>query len=701
MRAALNYRNWKNLERQDFVGSCETSGLARKKGSLALIIIGIIVALAIAFASFYKFSLNRRYVTRKLNKVLLAREFSLSLATLAAHQLRCRNLHETDNLLVKTLATPLAKMPAHSQAKIELASELKDTLAELIAASSELKNLSFSIAWIVNKDDFTPLLAAYASEKKGLVKLLVKISYSPPGFASTIDEEYLYHLPAKVTANLVPVLSRFNLYVKDALAGESPERFNLVSTDKAGNLKSSALKPWVLQNGTAGSLPTRFGEIMKSSSGLVYLGGGTVILGNARGWGTPGELGEGFHLYREGRGPGSSAGGTGMYTVAMLGTTALINYESGLCDDVSDADSQLWYDQIKEGFEKEAKVNSLFRLLGTDQKRSPTLVFGDVYSRTLCCRIFKSSKDAFGALPFAGSQASFDRFKSGDDPKNDISFFISQVGNISRSFYNRNYASRLWDLPYNRALGYIATGYRTPDPVTAGQLPAADDFTDFVSGKAVANKKAQQIPAPYDKIFPALKDLSAMQAILQKIELPGARVAYEIEVAQGETLFKALEREGYLKNGILDINGWAMIKGSGPFTFTGPIELKSHGGLVFAQGDVQIQASISSPSDQFLLNLVSLAGDIIISDKSGVTLNLGLTANGQIRIAGSAGDQALNLKGNLAMKQIAAGTLTTSFCRSFALNYDTRLAALPFDASGQAEKSLLMFSLGWEPALVE
>lgn len=659
-----------------------------------MIILGIIIALLLAFSGFFRFSLDRRYVTRKLNRVLLAREFSNSIALLAAHQLRCRHIHDSMDSFTRNLSTSFADMPGHAEGRIEFVSELKSTIKELVAAGSELKNLSYRVRWLISKKDFQPGLAAYSCEKSGLVRLLIETTYSPPGFNSTITEEYLYTLDVVVSLNIVPILSKFSLYVKDAVAGEGKDRFNKVLTDKSGNLKSAQLRPWVLQNGdSGGKIGNRLIDIVRSPRGLVYLGGGAVILANARAWGEHGDFSEGFHLYKQGR-----AGS--MYTVAWLGNTALINWEAGICDDVSEGDCKLWHDMVKDGFADELKHNSTFRLMGTDKKPSPTLVFGDVFTRTMCCRIFKASNRAFGLLPFAGDDAAFNHFKSGDDPKKDISFFISQVGNVSRKYYNVNYASRLWELPYNRAIGYLISEHRVPDPVTAKQLQSCSLLQDLVSGKAMNNKNAHKVPEPFDKIFSGVSQLSAQETILEKSEVPGKRTALTVTVEEAISLNQLLEKEGFLKNGKLDLNGWLYIENSAPMSINRQIQLMSHAGIVVKNSDVTVSAKVSSESDRFFLNLVVLDGDVIIRDNSAEKLNLALTSGRQVKIV-SAGGQPAKIRGNMAMRQIRAGTLPELFASGLELEYEEKLSVLPFEKNEAEQQKVMMHFIGWEPRLVE
>ncbi|NCB40089.1 MAG: hypothetical protein EOM80_15115, partial [Erysipelotrichia bacterium] len=560
--------------------------IKRQRGSVVVVIAGIFVALLIAFSTFIKFSTSRQYTTKKLNKVLLAREFSAALASLACHQLKTRDIKTPASKLLENLSKPITAMSAETSEKITFASSLKNVISKLKAANTELSDLTYDVKWLVRKADFQPCLQAYPREKIGVIRIPIVITYKAPASKDTIKEDYVYTLDVKVVANLLPVLSKFTLYVQDAVSGEGADRFNKTHTDACGNLKASTYRPWVLDNGgPEGKFPDRFLEVVKANRGLVYLGGGEIILGIARGWNEPGKFGEGFHLLAEGR-------GDGLYTTGYLGPMALMNWETGLCNDLADEASIFWWELVKDGFDDMSKTNSIFRLFGTDQNKSPTLVLGDVSARTLCAKTYRENAENFGPLPYAGSDDKFNDYISGESEVFDINSFVSEyqktAGTLNRDTYNTQFASCLVEEPYNRALGYIITNFKLPRPLESGAIPSSDPLAAFVSGKAGAS--AHEIPAPFNSIFADLKDLKSMNEFLKKerVEIPGRRTAHNLELTKGQTLLGALQACGLLDKDKLDLNGWVYVKSDETIVLNNSLSLVSHGGIVLEKGNIQV-----------------------------------------------------------------------------------------------------------------
>ncbi len=679
-----------------------------RHGSVAVVIAGIFLALLVAFSAFMRYSTSRQYATKKLNKVLLAREFSAGLATLACHQLKRKDIKDLSSKLVKKLSEPLSEMDKQASEKISFVAPAKGLVDKIRDANSELRDLTWEIKWELRKDDFKPCIAAYPREKIGVVRLLIDISYKAPGSNDLVKEDYLYTTRVKVVANLVPVLSRFTLYVEDAVAGEGPDRFNKVETNSQGNLLPAChFKPWVLDNGHGSEkFPERFANVVNSSRGLVYLGGGRLNLSIARGWNEPGKYGEGFHLFAEGR-------GDGLYTTDFLGSMALLNWETGLCNDISDDPSIFWWELVKDGYDEMSKTNSIFRLNGTDQDKSPTLVFGDIMARTLCARAYRESAENFGPLPYAGNDDKFTDYTSGESEVFNISNFVSEYqkvsGTLNRGTYNSKYASCLVEEPYNRALAYIITNFKAAHPLDSGAIPSGDPLAAFASGKAVSNGIAHKIPAPFADIYSGVKDLNKMNELLGKANtlIPGIRTAYTVELGKGKKLLPLFEQRGLLLKDKLDINGWVYVKAKESLVFDSALQLASHGGIVLEQGNIEIKAPIRSEAGGFLLNLVTLNGNIIVDNALGGELDVALTAGGsgsegQVKFPGNSSTNNIKINGNLAMHTIAKGTLSTAAARGIEIVYDRKLAAQPAQSGDEgSEKSLLMFDLKDLPQLVD
>lgn len=657
------------------------------------------MALFLFFGGFLKYSTGRRYTTGKLNKAYLARELSFSVATLAAHHLKEVEIKKTDSELYKQLALPIEQMKTEVSENIQFTGDLAKLLKKLIDGSSGLNNLSCQVGWRLQQNRFGKLLKAYPREKAGRILIPVTLSYQQPGSSGTINEDYIYAVNIKVTANIIPVLSRFSLYIKDALCGEGDDRFNLVHTDMYGNLKASAYRPWVFDNGNtnSSSFPSRFSEIIDAPIGLIYLGGGKVVLGNCRGWNITGKYGEGFHLLAEGR-------GDGLYTTGFINNMALLNWETGLCNDVSDDATRYWWEMIKDGYDDMSRRNSLLRLMGTDMARSPTLIFGDVHTRTFCARAFKEGNDFFGPLPYVNSQERYVDICSGGSEDFDIGYFKSVVGNITRSDYNSKYASTLMEVPYNRALSFIITNHKNPKPMKSGIISNSDPLYDFIEGKAKAKGMADKIPAPYSTIYSDISDLGDMKKMLEKIGVPGERALKTLVLKKGEKLLDRLKQEGFLRQNKLDINGWLHLKSPEKLIIDQALLLSSHGGIVFEKGNIELRSTVGGNGS--LLHLIALDGNIEVD--VGGELHVSLIAagsssdSGQVKFPGTINSSLPVIRGNIAMQRLAKGSLAGHAARGVEVKYRKELAALPGkSAETMSEKALLMFGLEAEPELIE
>ncbi len=681
----------------------------RRRGSVAVMVGGIVLALLIFFGAFIKYSSSRQYATKRLNRILLAREFSSALATLACHHLKEIEIHNLGGKLVKSLEKPLDLMNTSSSDKIDFKPFIQKIIARLESANSELYELSWQVSWEIKKNDFKLISEAYPREKTGLVRIPIVIEYLAPASLEKIKEEYLYTINLKVVANLVPVLSKFTLYVEDAGGKEDAERFNLVVNDESGNRLETTYRPWILKHSAGNSsFPSTYADVVKSSRGLVYLGGGRLNLGIARGW-SDGAYSEGFHLLGEGRRPS-------FYRTGAIGAMALLNHETGLCKtDFNREDSVSWYDLIKSGYAEMSAKASIFKLYGTDKERSPTLVLGDICARTLCGKAYRANPVDCGPLPYTYDDNQFEDYSnntSGEDFT--FSYFMhtysdnNNGASLGRSQYNREFASCLIEVPYNRALGYIMTNYNNPWPLDSGRIAASDPLHDFVSGHAANKGLTEKIPAPYSGIYNDIQDLSAMKALLKKIEIPGRRAMAEITLARNEKFMTALQKRGYFHDGNLDLNGWLYVKAADGIVVDKPLRLISHGGIVLDEGNIEIKNSVKADgSNKFLLNLVARQGNIIVDSSLNGELDVGLTAAGdgssigQVKFAGNGNSSSITIKGNVAMQRIAKGALAGSCARGVAINYAEALSALPKNTSeDRSERPLLMYSFEY-PRLLD
>ena len=274
----------------------------KKKGNVFLIVICVFVILLILFSTFLSFSTSRVFSTKKLGDTLHARELAKSLALLSFNYLKNVELKNNDSTLRSVLSLPFSKLGNKSEkitdklkkhVKEHLKNGSEDIISSLVSKSG-LKNLKWEVTWLIHKVDFKEIktgnTAPYPREKTGFIRVLIKMSYVLPGSTNITEEDYLYISPVKVVANILPVLSKFSLYVKDALNGEEGDRFNVIDTKASGDLNPNpVVRPWVINNGeNSEAAKDKYDDIINDSRGVIYLGGGTdsdpIVLGLARGW---------------------------------------------------------------------------------------------------------------------------------------------------------------------------------------------------------------------------------------------------------------------------------------------------------------------------------------------------------------------------------------------------------------------------------
>jgi hypothetical protein len=675
-----------------------------RSGSVAVMMIGIFVALIILFVGFLHFSTSRQYSTKRLNRILLAREFSSALATLTCDQLQQRELKNNSSKLLKGLSFPMNLMPATQQQNFEFDNSLETVIDRLKASNSELQDVTYKINWEIRKKDFVNLSSAYPREKMGFIRIPIAVSYKKPASNESITENYLYIINIKVVANLVPVLSKFTLYIKNALSGEDSERFNLVQNDRNGNLiVDNKFRPWVLNNGCVNEpFPGKFSDAVKSCRGLVYLGGGELKLSLARSFEPASRYAEGFQLRDEGR-------DTGFVTIDQIGQTLyVIQIEAGLAfPDINDANDMAWHNLIAGGYDKMAETSSLLKLFGTQAERSPTLVFGKVKSRTLAARVFKDTNGGYSnPLPVIATEEHYENAHSGVADVDDISHFynerVAALGSLSRDEYNEQYASALIENPYNRALGFIASNYNEKWPLNGNSIDAP--LKKFVSDEAIQSGLANKIPEPFNTIYGNVSNLSSLSEMLANLKIAEKRSSVKISLEENEKLLEAFSNLELFKGDMLDLNCWVYLKSENTVTIDQSVRLVSHGGIVLEKGDIRIANRIKSQTGKHFLTLITLDGNIIIDSSIGQELDLSLIAagtnpdKGQVKFEGSINSQLPVINGNVVMQRL--NDLENNAARGVKINYRPDLAALPQQMSPDtSEKPLLMYRLEY-PRLV-
>ncbi len=385
-----------------------------KRGSVILVVVAVFVVLLIILVSFLKSTTSRVHTTKKLGDTMLARELANSLAAVSFHYIKNVELRNEGSKLRSVLSSPMpfknnndeeGDLIAGIKSKFKEGEDTSDIISVLLQNSGLNEIKLDELSWKIHKDDFVNLKlgnkkSPYPREKRGVIRVFIKISYKLPGQKTFISEDYVFVTKITVTANLLPVLSKFNLYIGDSFGNNPPpsneeeliSRFNVVSTTAGGKLNSDSPScPWILNNGCGDSFYESYKDFVDNPKGLVYLGGGSndkpVVLGIARGFADVGlgDFSEDFHFYKQGTG-----GYWKTYDVWKTGE-GILAAEIGLCDDESTSNLVTWQLMFGEAYKKQSKRNSLFRLFGTDTQKSPTLVLGYVDSMFGQARAYSGS----------------------------------------------------------------------------------------------------------------------------------------------------------------------------------------------------------------------------------------------------------------------------------------------------------------------
>lgn len=472
--------------------------LKSKKGNVILIVVAVFAVLGIALGFFLKTTVSRKYSAQKLGDTMYARELASSIATLAIHYIKdqLRNQNGDENL--RKAFTSIYSI-GELKGDIELnkldifGSENESSLINTLKKESNLRDIAIEdkIHWILS--NFEPIKICdsipYPREKTGLINISFKIKYKLPSSNDYKTEDYNYVSEIKVVANLLPVLSKFTLYIEKALGDEEPNEkniccFNVIDTNVNGDLNNSdkLIKPWVLNN--VGGNETCEGEIQRPNSykelvddkrGFVYIGGGTkekpICLGIACGdvdedIGNVSEYGEDFHFYRKSEDEGG-------YFITLDDPkwddgSGVISANLGLCNDLEPESAYKEYIALlgEENYDV-MKYNSLFKLYGTDKMISnvfsPTLVLGFVNSMYASIRIYKPSEnEEDGAFFFKlNYYETNDEYINASDENNEECFdddlYTFQLayetknksGSLVFDTYLNNYSSGVETVPYN------------------------------------------------------------------------------------------------------------------------------------------------------------------------------------------------------------------------------------------------------------
>ena len=547
--------------------------LKPKKGNVVFVIICLAVALMIVLGFVLKSTTSRIYSTKKIGNTLYARELANSLASLSVKYLK-QQLLDDGSEIVNMLSLPLKDFKDSGEKNLLpdiesiTKSDNESKILDLIIAKSNLKDLKIEkLYWKVKPKDFCPISSGdnkdkpypYSREKYGILHIYMTFSYISHVRNSKNDrnkESYHFVSDVSVVANLIPVLSRFSLYVEDALDGDTEdlERFNLIDVNSDGVFNKMDYMPWILKNhdreeGINTELKS-FKSVLDSSRGLVFLGGAESIYKSIKLGLTFGEpkarnpIGEGLHFFcnlsDEKTGTGYFKNQESKEDFSAWGeNVGLFSGNLGLCNDKiedelpSDEDGE--EDSAEEGdfpndyyiyssgsdeairASQEERFGSIFKLYGTDLAPSPTIVLGYVDSKYASVKFLKC-EDSEWFLSNYDSESDFllassfiyDDIDDVDEDDECIDEHLTEFAFQYRYVHSKK-------LDYKEYLKFFASGYESdnynrgyPSALNPSEeypfknkVVEGDDFVKLF--KKQENSIFTDIPYNYKEIYSDLK----------------------------------------------------------------------------------------------------------------------------------------------------------------------------------------------------
>lgn len=683
------------------------------RGSVLLAVAGILFVILLFGAGLVRYMLRQSRLTHRQGQNRVTRSLAQGLANLGAHKLQFDILRDPNHALVKNLKLPKAGMSNQDFTAFQFTGSpnFQPVADALFAPLAKLGNITAKTEYACLRDDFAPLAGSpFPREKTGRITLRVTTTIARQG-DSPLVEDFYFALPVKVTAALVPVLSKFTLFVEKAVGADSgytgpdPEwRFNVTRTDVHGNLVTSPPAQPIMLKHTRGAAatPKILDDFVKAERGLVYLGGGKLYLNLSRGWTTPGKYSEGFHMFASGR-------GDGLYTFRFENGCALMNWDQGTAWDLSSAGSAEWYDFVRAspsaGY---ARTSSIFRLYGGETTPSPTLVLGEVFRAYLCARAFKDT------APSPRFNAAFLRYVTlaewrdyisptpADETESIATFAQTILGmdpaNPDMNSYRlyRDLASNMVCTPFNLSLAFLATLNRVAFPLAS---LGGDPLQDYLTVDPLPTPdKLHAVPAPYDTMVPGANTLRDMQPFIRALQVPGSRTAWHLPVPADGNLLDVLREHGLAAGNKLLLDGWVYLDGDADIKFAQNLEIHGNGGIVLKKGTIRLQNELKSvPSGSGappILQIGVLEGNIEVSTTQPVQAAL-FAPKGSI-IFGGAGRP--NITGALAMRTFPI----TNASQGADVSYAPELAALPNQSSDQlSELPTLSISIDPDPVYLK
>ncbi|HNV70776.1 MAG TPA: hypothetical protein PKO06_13835, partial [Candidatus Ozemobacteraceae bacterium] len=484
------------------------------------------------------------------------------------------------------------------------------------------------------------------------------------------------------------------------------------------------------------AIPTTFQEFVTTPRGLVYLGGpGQILLNLARTdktkFGTA-NSGESFQTFRNSRGEGFTPRHVG--TDNLSHQVVVSEMECGSSNSPVPINKS-YYDVVNSGAFGRAMIsiyhmeyNSIFRLMGVECDRSPTIVLGNVMRHSLLVRkmdvMLPPPARLFRVLPCLDYPVYQSKIGFEFLPLNEA-FGLAAVYTPDYLRYLIEFGSAVASRPYNIGLAfcrdqanYLAFAafppgdrlrrlmdsdpcagesdqHDLPDPwkaaLTAGSAPGSSDSpgaSSEATGPA-AGVTSLRTMAPFTDLL--------MNTNRESLTLPAA--------GETGTALDLLRRRGLLVGSKLLLNGWVRLKPPlGQLVFDQPLEVLGNGGLILEKGDIVIRASLQrSPSAPerraAVLTLATLDGNIILETPTGTNVHASLFAfapDGSAA-AGHVRFQApVALDGSVAARGLFASTAEIARFPGGRLQYNPLLAALP-NSSEEATSEKPTLTFAFEP----
>ncbi len=703
--------------------------LAARSGSVLVFILSVSLLLLIVGIYFGRNMIFRRAQSYRQEGRFLSGTFADSVAHLVRQRLQfgLRGTGDVERKVAENLIQPFSSMQGFGDREWKPGtgdSEIQKILESLEKVLENQGKFSWKACVSMKKEDFAGLSKEFPGEKSGCVRLRVETEFRGQ------SDEFRYLLPVKVALTAVPILSKFTLFVDDAGGGgDNTLRYNLVSNDIDGKVTQSPF-PLVLNNGMRfpGEIPSsgiRWDTFFSKRIGLVYLGGGDLDLNLAMGLLEGSRENEGFHLYRDSR-PERRDGK--IFKVPFFvwreedyadprwcdppldGKIQFERWETGMADVAFDSlmkKNIVWElgDLFKHRKDNERKKSSIFRLMGNEGCKSPTIVFGRVFKQILCVSAYRvtsdRSKTALFRYPGSGEfswQNMWNRRASvGLEtlPALRFHYKLDPPAPMDKLDHFRDiFASDVRGAPYNQALGFMAGDNLQADPLAA---LGGDKLKDVIVGSSQTLSDTDRDEVQGARKLPdELKGLSPAGAkggegfprigdLLGGMDVQKVRAAWNIRLSQPGDLEKELTRRGLLrtdeKGKSLDPNGWIIVSDGSEKALNLSLpeaKILSNGGLFLEKGSWTIGGNLESveagknagAGNPWAFQVVTGQGDIDIRQATAVDAGL-VTAKGMVSFKDAG--TGLTIRGGLATERYDLENKQ----KAANLVYNPRFAALP------------------------